>query len=254
MRVRTIALAGALAYAGFLVATIPASWLAARVAAATAGGVQLEDPEGTLWLGHARALIVSAAGQLSLDRVQWRFAPLELAAGRAAFDFSASGRGLDLRARLGRGFSEWVAGPVTATLDASLAAAAVPMLAAWRPEGRIHLDAANVRWTDAGLASGTAHLTWDGAMVSLSDVRPLGRYALDATAREGPANITVTTVEGALRIAGKGSFAPPSRLTFSGEARGEGPDAGALEPLLNLIGPRRADGSRAIDVRLDTNG
>jgi len=250
VRLRTIALTGAIAYAAFLVAMIPASWVAARIAVATGGGVRLEDPEGTLWIGHARASIVSAAGKLSLDRVQWRFAPLDLAAGRAAFDFSAVGRGLDAHARLGRGFSEWIAGPATVSLDASLAASAVPMLAAWRPEGRIHLDVANVRWDDLGHASGTAHLTWDGAMVSLSDVRPLGRYALDATADQGPANITVTTLEGPLRIGGKGTFAPPSRLTFNGEARGEGPDASALEPLLNLIGPRRADGSRAIELRV----
>ena len=250
MRIRTLALTGAIAYAMLLVATIPASWLAARIAAETDGTFRLQDPQGTFWSGSAHALITSAAGQLALDQVQWRFAPLELAAGRAAFDFSAVGRGLDARARIGRGFSEWIAGPVTASLDASLAASAVPMLAAWRPEGRIHLDVANVRWNDAGHASGTAHLTWDGAMVSLSDVRPLGRYALDATADRGPASLTLTTVEGPLRVAGKGTFAPPSLLTFSGEARGEGPDAGALEPLLNLIGPRRADGSRAIELRV----
>jgi len=249
VRIRTIALTGAIAYAMFLVATVPASWLAARIARETDGALRLQDPQGTFWAGSAHALVTSAAGQLALDRVQWRFAPLELAAGRAAFDFSAVGRGLEARARIGRGLSEWIAGPVTASLDASLAASSVPMLAAWRPEGRIHLDVANVRWNDLGRATGTAHLTWDGAMVSLSDVRPLGRYALDASADQGPAHITISTVEGPLRIAGKGTFAPPSRLDFSGEARGEGPDAGALEPLLNLIGPRRADGSRAIDVR-----
>ena len=77
----------------------------------------------------------------------------------------------------------------------------------------------------------------------------LDETGLDATADRGPANLTVTTVEGPLRIAGKGSFAPPSQLNFSGEARGDGPNAGALEPLLNLIGPRRADGSRAIELR-----
>jgi len=249
VRPRAIALTGAIAYAAFLVATVPASWLAARVAAASEGSMELEDPQGTLWAGHARAAITSAAGTVAIDRVQWRFAPAELAAGRLAFDFTAAGRGLDARARIGRGFSEWMAGPVSASLDASLAAAAVPLLAAWHPEGRIRVDAPNLHWNEAGEASGTAHLTWDGAMVSLSDVRPLGRYALDAAADRGPATLTVTTLEGPLRIAGKGSFSPPSRLAFSGEARGEGPDAGALEPLLNLIGPRRADGSRPIELR-----
>lgn len=249
MRPRAIALTGAIAYAAFLVATFPASWLAARVTAETSGVVQLEDPQGTLWSGSARPLIASTAGRLMLDRVRWRFAPAELAAGRAAFDFTAEGRGLDARARIGRGFSEWVAGPVAASLDASLAATAVPLLAAWRPEGRVQLTASHLGWNDAGQMSGTARLTWDGAAVSLADVKPLGRYSLDAAADHGPASVTLATLEGPLRIAGKGTFAPPSRFTFNGEARGEGPDAGALEPLLNLIGPRRADGSRAIELR-----
>ena len=105
MRVRTIALTGAIAYAMFLIATVPASWLAARIAKETEGTVHLQEPQGTFWSGRARALITSAAGQLALDEVRWRFAPLELAAGRAAFDFSAVGRGLDARARIGRGIS-----------------------------------------------------------------------------------------------------------------------------------------------------
>lgn len=250
MRARAIALTGAIAYAVFLVATIPAGWLAARVDSETSGALRLEDPQGTLWAGHARARVASAAGQLALDEVRWRFAPANLAAGRLAFDLSAAGQGLDVHARIGRGFSDWIAGPATLSLDASLAARALPLLAAWRPEGRIHLDIANLRWSDAGHATGTAHATWDGAMVSLSDVRPLGRYALDAAADHGLAKLTVTTVEGPLRVTGTGTFSPPSRLTFSGEARGDGPDAGALEPLLNLIGPRRADGSRAIELRI----
>jgi general secretion pathway protein N len=249
VRPRAIALTGAIAYAAFLVATVPASWLAARVAAESAGFVQLDDPHGTLWSGSARALIASAAGKIALDQVQWRFAPAELAAGRAAFDFTASGRGLDARARVGRGFSEWVAGPVAASLDASLLASAVPLLAAWRPEGRVKITGGNLGWNDAGRMNGAAHIGWEAAAVSLADVKPLGRYSLDATADHGPASVTVTTLEGPLRIAGKGTFSPPSRFTFSGEARGEGPDAAALEPLLNLFGPRRADGSRAIELR-----
>ena len=39
-------------------------------------------------------------------------------------------------------------------------------------------------------------------------------------------------------------------MTFSGEARGEGANAAALEPLLNLMGPRRPDGARSIEVRI----
>lgn len=249
MRPRAIALTGALAYAAFLVATVPASWVAGRVAAATDGSVQLDDPTGTLWSGSGRALVASAAGRLAIDRVEWRFAPAELAGGQAAFDLSATGRGLDAHLRLGRALSAWVAGPVALSLEAPLVASVLPVAAAWRPEGRIRLSSERFVWNDSGRATGSARATWDGAAVSLSEVRPLGRYALDATADNGPVNLTLATLEGALRIAGKGTFSAPARLSFSGEARGEGTAAGALEPLLGLMGPRRADGSRAIEVR-----
>ena len=58
--------------------------------------------------------------------------------------------------------------------------------------------------------------------MSLSDVKPLGSYSLDATAEDGPATVTVATKDGPLRVAGHGTFAPPSRFAFRGEARGEG--------------------------------
>jgi general secretion pathway protein N len=249
LRPRAIALVGAIGYAAFLVVTVPASWLAARISAASAGAVRLEDPQGTLWSGSASATLESAAGRFVLDRVQWRFAPAELAAGRIAFDVSAAAKGLDATLRAGRGVSEWVVGHAAATIDASIAATVLPLLAAWHPEGRVSLAADGLRWSNSGQASGTAHVTWDGAAVSLSTVKPLGRYAIDAAANNGPANVSVTTIEGPLRITGKGTFSSPSRFAFSGEARGEGPQAAALDPLLDLMGPRRADGSRAIEAR-----
>jgi general secretion pathway protein N len=250
LRPRAIALVGAIGYAAFLVITVPASWLAARISAATDDAMRLEDPQGTLWRGSASATIESAAGTFALDRVAWRFAPAELAAGRIGFDLSAAARGLDARLRIGRGLSQWVVGHAAATLDASIAATVLPLLAAWHPEGRVSLAADALSWNDSGQANGTARITWDGAAVALSSVKPLGRYALDAAADRGPVSLALTTIEGPLRITGKGTFSPPSRLAFSGEARGDAAAAQALDPLLDLLGPRRADGARVIEVRI----
>jgi len=47
-------------------------------------------------------------------------------------------------------------------------------------------------------------------------------------------------------VSGEGTLEALARFAFSGEARGEGPDAAALTPLLDLLGPRRPDGSRAL--------
>jgi len=61
----------------------------------------------------------------------------------------------------------------------------------------------------------------------------------------------VTTIKGPLRVTGSGTASPSSGFTFKGEARGEGEAAKALEPLLDLMGPRRPDGARALELRLE---
>jgi general secretion pathway protein N len=93
---------------------------------------------------------------------------------------------------------------------------------------------------------GEARAEWKDATLALSPVRPLGTYRAELRGAGGPAKLTVTTVDGALRISGDGTLTAPSRFAFSGEARGNGPQAQALEPLLDLLGPRRADGARAL--------
>jgi len=132
--------------------------------------------------------------------------------------------------------------------DAAQLAAVAPLLGAWRPQGALTLSAPALAWDD-GRARGTARAEWRNASLALTDVRPLGDYRIEASAEGGPAAFTVTTLDGALRIAGHGTFAPPDALAFSGEARAVGNAAAALEPLLNLLGPRRADGARTLEWR-----
>ena len=96
---------------------------------------------------------------------------------------------------------------------------------------------------------GEARIEWSGAATALSDVKPLGSYRADVAAEGSAARIDVSTLSGPLRVAGKGNLVFPAQLTFNGEARGEGPQAPALQPLLDLMGPRKADGSHAIAWR-----
>jgi hypothetical protein len=56
-------------------------------------------------------------------------------------------------------------------------------------------------------------------------------------------------VDGPLRVTGQGDIAFPSRITFNGEARAQGTAASALDPLLDLLGPRRPDGARTLAWR-----
>lgn len=243
MRARTIALLALGAYLVFLVATVPARWALAH--AAPPPGLALSDVDGTVWNGTAT--LVTQPGAPIAD-VRWHFLPSRLASARIAFDIDANGAALQGHGEVARGIGGIEAHGVKARGDAAALCALMPLAAAWRPEGRFTLDAPALAW-DGRTARGAARVEWRDASLAISDVRPLGSYRVEVRADGGPARFDVSTLDGALRIAGHGTFAPPDALAFSGEARAEGNSAAALEPLLNLLGPRRADGARAIDWR-----
>jgi general secretion pathway protein N len=250
MRLPTLAALGAAAYAAFLVASVPAAWVAAKLKEESQGRVQLLDASGTLWRGTAKAVLETVGGPLTVDRVEWRFRPARLATGRLAFEMNAASPGLAAHGEIGRSLSAWQARDVEARSDVATASALMPWIARFRPEGTVLATSPAFSWDDRA-ARGELRVEWRGAALSLSDVRPLGTYRAEVRAEGGPAKVAVTTLDGPLRIAGQGTLTPPARLEFSGDARAEGPDARSLEPLLDLLGPRRADGARALQWRLN---
>ena len=248
MRARGIALLGVIAYVVFLVATMPARWALAHLALPPE--VAISDVQGTVWDGTA-SIASPASGPIG--DLRWRFLPARLASARVAFAVDLSGKMLQAHGELSRGVGGIEARGVTARADAALLSAFAPVAATWHPQGTVTLDAPALAW-DGRKARGTARAEWREASLAVSDVRPLGSYRIDLTADGGPARIDVSTLEGALRIAGHGSFAPPGALAFSGEARAQADSAAALEPLLDLLGPRRADGARSLDWRIVPQG
>lgn len=250
MRLPAMAALGIAAYAVFLLASTPATFIAARASATAPGLIELADTHGTLWSGSARARIRATGGDVLLDRVEWRFLPARLASGRIAFDVVATGRGLDVRSQVARGFAGWELREVAARGDVAALTPLAPVIATWRPEGNVAISSPAIEWNDSR-ARGDLRAEWSDAALSISDVRPLGSYRIDVHADGGPANVAVATISGPLRIAAQGTLMPPSALKLSGDARGEGAAAAALEPLLNLIGPRRPDGARALEIRLN---
>lgn len=248
MRLPAIVALGVLAYAVVLVALMPARFVAAHLPPEMRAHVTLLEPDGTLWNGRARAIVTSAVGAVAVDRLEWRLRPERLLALRVAFDVTAALPGIDATLELGRSPTAWEARELHAGGDIAALSALVPWIAPWRPEGTFTAVASSASW-DASSARGAARVEWKRAAVALSSVRPLGSYAVELRADSGPAKVVVTTLAGPLRIAAQGTLTPPGRFEASGEARAEGPDAAALEPLLDLLGPKRADGSRALAWR-----
>jgi general secretion pathway protein N len=248
MRPASLALLGVAAYGVFLAATVPARWLEARLAAAAPGRYQVHSIGGTLWKGEAQAIVNAPGGTLVVDRVAWRFLPSRLLQGRLAFAVDAKGAGFDAAYEASRSFAGWGLRDLTAQADAALAAAVVPLIGRWRPEGRVSLAAPAIDFSGEEVR-GDARIEWKSAGVGLSEVRPLGSYRMELNADGPGAKLNLTTLDGSLRVSGQGRIDWPSRLSFAGEARGEAAKAQALGPLLDLMGPARPDGARAIDWR-----
>lgn len=248
-RLAALAALGLAAYFAFLAATMPAAFVASMAESRSQGAVRLAEPRGTAWSGEARAAVVLATGgRIDIEALRWRWRPSALAAGRLAFDVEAAAPGLEARGEFGRTFGGMQARDVSIRTEAARLAQALPLLATWKPQGTIQVAAPRVAFDGPSL-QGEATLEWRDAAVALSPVRPLGAWKLEATASAEPGKLTLTTLSGPLRLAGQGSFAWPRTLSLDGTARAEGADAAALEPLLDLIGPRRPDGARTITLR-----
>ncbi len=249
MRASRLLLLGLTAYAVLLVATLPASVVAPAVARASGGQARLVAASGTAWHGRGR-LEVSVPGlAFALDSLSWRLRPASLLAGRLAFSVEASAGGLEARGVVSRSPAMWRLGEATVSGEAAAAARFAPLAAAWQPGGTLAARSEELAW-DGRAATGEASVEWREASLALSPVRPLGTWRASLTGETGGLAVAVQTVKGPLRVAGRGRLAlPAGRLAFAGEARAEPAEAAALEPLLALLGPRRADGARTLEAR-----
>lgn len=248
MRALPLLALGIAAYALFLVAGIPAAFVAPKVAESTKGQVALANAEGTVWSGRGSLRIVHGGAVVALDRVEWSFAPSRLFLGEVAVDVKAAAKDLSATAQAARSVGEWRVRELAATAPASIAGTFAPLAAAWQPAGAIAIESPSFAF-DGRDFKGEARATWRDAGLSLSPVRPLGTFT--ATVKgEGPkAAVLLTTEKGPLRLAGKGTLEPNGRLAFDGEARAEPGRDKDLEALLALMGPRRADGAHALSIR-----
>ena len=250
MRIASFTALGLAAYSIFLLTKIPAAYVGAQMQSALPGRIEVTDAAGTLWHGKARVSFAASRNRVTLDAVDWDFVPSRLFTGEVAFDARARGPGLQGAAQVAHGFTGWRVRALKADGDAAGLAIVVPILAAWRPAGPVAISAPEVAIRGREV-KGSVELVWRDASTALSAVRPLGSYSATWRADSDPGTIEVTSLKGPLRVTGKGTTSPSTGFRFSGEARAEGEAAKALEPLLDLIGPRRADGARALELRLD---
>lgn len=241
-----------------LVVAAPASWLARGLDQATGGRLLIADARGTVWRGSG--VLVLTGGPDSRDasslpgRLVWRLQP-GLGGVRVEAEQACCLNGtmrLLLRPGIGRWRAELLPSPgwIGQWPGALLGGLGTPWntlqlggllrlqstgLVAESVQGRLQL-------------SGQAQLELQGLTSRVSTLASLGSYRLqiEATPASGPgtAQLSLTTLEGALRLQGNGQWSA-SGLRLRGDAQAATPaDEAALGNLLNIIGRRQ--GARSV--------
>lgn len=241
---------------GLVLATVlwaPARWLAAAVAQASQGQVQLRQARGTVWQGHAVLTLTPGhtgdEARSLPSRLHWQWGlsgwglTLQLSSDCCTaqpLQWRLSAQGGALAVGLSDQTSTW---PL-----ALLAGLGAP----WntlQAEGQLQWQSTGLQlaWTDG-------RWRWHGQMQvlaqdlssRLSTLRPMGSYRITLQGSDAGAHtplLRLDTLSGPLRLSGQGQWLG-QRLRFAGEAQAEEGFETALSNLLNIIGRREGPRSR----------
>jgi general secretion pathway protein N len=226
----------------------PARWLAAAVAQASQGQVQLADPRGTVWDGSAQ--LVLAGGEGSRDstalpeRLRWQIRPALDGLRTSLLADCCMAQPLQVHAT-----PHW--GGAQLALTDSQSHWPAPLLAGlgapWntlQPEGTLALStqALVLDWNAGRMVlAGQARLEAIDMASRLSTLKPMGSYRLTLTGGS-PTTVQLETLGGSLQLIGSGQWVG-ARLRFEGTATAAPDRVDALSNLLNIIG--RRTGARA---------
>jgi len=239
---------GAALYLVFLVATLPASWIAYGLDRASGARVRLLEPSGTLWRGEGVFVPRTIGIGPRPPRVRWQLSPLWLFAGRARLAIESVDPGAPLRTQLTLSRGRIAITGLDAALPARLASTFYAPASFFSPEGTVRVQA-NAIELRKGYLSGEASATWERAELRGMGVRSMGTYRLQAKATGERADFKVTTVSGDLLVAADGDWewAQGGRLRARGTARLASPRSD-VEPLMSMIGRGTGSGQREFNV------
>lgn len=252
---RWAAAGGVLGTAAALVAFAPAAWLASAVASATGQQVLLADARGTVWNGSAVVVLGSGPALRTSTALP----------GRLSWRLGLHGREVELQARLacclndqfrlrvepGLGRVKLSLLPVQGAQGQWPALWLSSLGSPWntlRLGGMVRLNSPGLsiesvqgRWA----FSGQAELHLDDVSSAMASLPKLGSYRVSVDGQAQAADsaaLTLSTVEGPLRLAGTGQWGGRSgstRLRFRGQASADPGSEAALDSLLNIIGRRQ---------------
>jgi general secretion pathway protein N len=244
---------------GLLIALVwfaPASWLAAGLAWASNGQVQIVNTRGSVWRGQGDLLLTGGEGSRTESALpqglRWRLNPTwaenQPAMALALETPCCAKQPMRLTLLPGLNGGTLRVAPFASQWPAVLLAGLGTPWNTLRPEGQLVLQSQglSVQVVDDGLRlKGALQVDALDMTSRLSTLRPLGSYRvkLNATPQGDSATLQLQTLNGGLQLSGNGQW-QDAHFEFQGVAQAAPGRETALENLLNIIG--RRDGPRSI--------
>lgn len=243
---------------GIVIATagaLPASVAAAFAVGASKGQLSLANVAGSALHGRADATIQGLApGQppLTVRNIEWTIDKWHLLWGEVVCVLKSKGPELNGAAEVTRGFGHVTARNVQFELPASLITANVPEAKGWTTPGVVVVKSELLTIGSGGI-NGAAELNWRGAQAP--DLGNIGEYrAVLKGSGAGPVAVELRTMQGQLRLDGRGEFTFSKGLRMGVTIDIQGPSRDRLLPFLALIGSQRPDGTVAIEINSQSPG
>jgi general secretion pathway protein N len=222
------------------ISQIPASWMARRIADATAGRVMLANSEGTLWRGSSELVLVG--GPLAVGRwpgrIFWGLTPRwDGLAFHLDNRLQETSRGR-LEGLLG--WRQWQLLPGYMEVPTDLLVGLGAPFNTLRLEGPIEIRWSALAWGYGKVAPAgrmSVEIKAEKLASRLSPIAPLGSYDLKADWGPLGGRINLETLEGPLMLSGQGALGA-GRLTFDGEASASSDVEPQLAGLLSILGKR----------------
>jgi len=241
MKRRHLIAIGLFVYAVAVIATAPATLVDAGLQRASHGRLRLAEAQGRLWSGSGQIEFRDSGGRIGVAKnLAWRFLPESLLRGRLVCEV-----GLDQSAKrfpVTISLSRIEIANAEISLPAAVLGLGVPKLAPLGLTGDVLLRVASLS-IERKEMQGNATLQWRDAGSVLTPISPLGDYELRLDGEGATVHAYLRTIQGPLRLDGKGSWTHGDSPVFLAMARVPPQHQQQLAPLLRLIAVQRSEGS-----------
>jgi general secretion pathway protein N len=227
-----------LVYALALLAMLPAPWVSHAIESLSQHKLELRDPAGSGWSGSARLYARQRSGDLvDLGALRWESRPSSILAGKLAADMVLD-EGRPARV-------EWFPGSVTVRnvqleFPGKLLGTLAPPLEILRPEGQVRIRAENLR-IDGDAVLGVADIEWRQVRLAPAKGIELGSHIAKLRGAGSRVDIELGTLDGPLRLSGRGTWSRGAGLMVSGTAEPRPEHAASIAPFLRSMCPEYRD-------------